>query len=77
MKSGLVLLIFKDVVQDLQDAGMILADGSFNFPPTVTPYEVLAGKVNAQLLAHGIKEPKQIQAVIGVIPLVLMLAGIQ
>lgn len=77
MKPGLVLLIFKDVVQDLQDEGMIEADGGFNFPSTASPYEVLANKVNSQLLAHGIKEPKQVQAVIGIIPLVLMMAGIE
>lgn len=77
MKPGLVLLIFKDVVQDLQDNGMITADGSFNFPSTAAPYEVLASKVNAQLLAHGVTEPRQVQAIIGMIPLILMLSGVQ
>jgi len=77
MKAGTIFLIFKDVIQDLQDNGMITPTGDFNFPPKVSPYEILASKLNAQIVSHGINEPKQIQAIINIIPLVLMLAGIE
>ncbi len=76
MNAGTLLKVIRDVIDDLEQDGILKDDGSFVWPTDVQADVKLANQVNASLLAHGVTEPVEVQKVLAVLPLVLSLAGV-
>ncbi len=76
MNAGTLLKVLRDVIDDLEQDGILRPDGSFLWPADVQADVHVVDQVNASLLAHGVTEPAEIQKVLNALPLVLSLTGV-
>lgn len=76
MKPGMLFLIARDIIGNFIDAGVLLADGSV-VKPDAHQDAVLVGLVIATLNKLGIHTPKQIDAVVSMLPLIFQLAELK
>jgi len=76
MKPGVFFLIGRDIIGAFVSVGLILDDGTF-VKPNVTQDLQLIAAVNAVLKKYGVTEPRQVDAVIAMLPLIFQIAGLK
>jgi hypothetical protein len=77
MNVGLALIILADLVNTLKADGLLLADGTFKFPPGIQPELRLAKQIEELLKSHGVAIDENVDKVLGLLPLVLQLANVK
>jgi hypothetical protein len=77
MNAGILCKVFRDTINALEADSILKPDGTFVFPDTVLPEVHLVSQIEASLQANGVTLPEEVTKVTAIIPLVMMLAGIQ
>lgn len=73
-----VLVVFRDVINVMDAAGLIVKgdDGHYDLKATASQIEALVPQVETLIEEHGVAIPTQVGKVIAALPLVLSLIGV-